>query len=67
MFKARPRITTGVESVTINYDLSDGVTVEKDPLIYVEELRQHYNSRVRGHLIVDVGEIHPVDLTINRY
>lgn len=67
MFKARPHIQSGIESVTIDYHYTDGVTLDQNPFDYVEELRQHYQSRVRGHLIVDVGEAHPIDLTINRF
>ncbi len=67
MFKMRPRIWTGVESVTIDYEDSDGVMIQKDPNMYIEELRQHYHSRVRGHLIVDIGEKQPIDLVINKY
>lgn len=67
LFKAKPAITTGIESVTIDYHLSDGVGVDMDPMIFVNELRSEYSSRVRGHLVVDTGDSEPIDMLINRY
>ncbi len=67
LFKARPAITTGIESVTIDYHFSDGVGIDMDPMIFVNELRSAYDYRVRGHLVVDTGGKEPIDMLINRY
>lgn len=67
LFKSGPMITTGVESVTIDYHFADEVPVEMDPIVFVKELKTRYDYRVRGHLIVDVGDHQPKDMLINRY
>lgn len=67
LFKTRPRIITGVESVTIDYRFADEISVDIDPTIFVKEIQSLYDYRVRGHLIVDVGDHQPQDMLINRY
>lgn len=67
LFKQRPTIITGIESVTIDYHLSDGIAVNMDPMIFVNELRSAYDYRIRGHLVVDTGDQKPIDMVINRF
>jgi len=67
IFKTRPRIITGVESVTIDYADSDSIRIDQDPELYLHSLQDHYHSRVRGHLVVDIGEERPVDMMINSF
>lgn len=67
LFKMRPMITSGVESVTIDYHFADEVSVNEDPITFVNELRDRYACKVRGHLVVDKGDHKPVDMVINRY
>lgn len=67
IFKAKPRIQSGVESVTIDYATSDSIRIDQDPEIYVHKLQDHYHERVRGHLLVDIGEEQPVDMIINSF
>ncbi len=67
IFKARPRIQCGTESVTISYDGCDAVTVKQDPGQYIRGLQEQYHSKVRGHLIMDIGTGDPIDMLINKY
>lgn len=67
IFKAKPKIQSGVESVTIDYAMSDSIRIDQDPEAYVHNLQDHYHSLVRGHIVVDTGEGHPVDLVINSF
>lgn len=67
LFKTKPIIKTGIESVTIDFSSVEGIGINKDPVLFVEELRATYNGRIRGHLVVDVGDDHPVDININSY
>lgn len=67
LFKQRPTVITGIESVTIDYRFADGVPIDMDPMIFVNELRSSYDYRVRGHLVVDTGDNKPMDMLINRY
>ncbi len=67
IFKTKPRIQTGVESVTIDYADSDSVRIDQDPKIYVQNLQDQYHSRVRGHLVMDIGGEQPVDIEINSF
>lgn len=67
IFKTRPRIQCGVESVTIDYAGSDSVSIDQDPVDYIRHLQEQYHSRVRGHLVLDIGEDKPVDMLINTY
>lgn len=67
LFKTRPAISTGIDSVTIDYRLADGIEIDMDPMIFVNELRSSYDFRIRGHLVVDIGNHEPVDMLINRY
>ena len=67
IFKTKPRIQTGVESVTIDYADSDSVRIDQDPKMYVHNIQDQYHSRVRGHLVMDIGEEQPVYIIINSY
>lgn len=67
IFKMKPRIQTGVESVTIDYADSDSIRIDQNPKMYVHNLQDHYHSRVRGHLVMDIGEEQPVDMVINSF
>lgn len=67
IFKTKPKIITGVESVTIDFHNIDGIAIHKDPLVFVDELRKTYQNKVRGHLVIDMGNESPVDIHINSY
>lgn len=67
LFSRRPTITTGIESVTIDYHYADEVSVEMDATRFIDELRALYDFKVRGHLVVDMGDHVPKDMLINRY
>ncbi len=67
MFKTRPRIQCGIDSVTIDYTRSDSVTIDQNPVLYIRSLQEGYHNRVRGHLIMDIGRGDPIDVVINRY
>lgn len=67
MFKTKPRIQSGVESVTIDYAGSDSVVIDQEPVEYIHHLQEQYHNMVRGHLIMDIGEGDPIDMLINNY
>ena len=67
IFKTKPRIQCGVESVTIDYAGSDSVSIDQDPVKYIRSLQDQYHNRVRGHLVMDIGEGEPIDMLINLY
>lgn len=67
IFKTRPRVQCGVESVTIDFTCSDNVSIDQNPGEYIRHLQEKYHNRVRGHLIMDIGEGDPIDMIINSY
>lgn len=67
MFKTRPRIQSGVDSVSIDFSGSDNVTIDQDPVLYIHKLQEHYHNQVRGHLVIDIGAGEPIDMLINTY
>lgn len=67
MFKKRPTITTGVESVTVDFHDVNGIGINKDPMVFVDEIREKYHKKVRGHIVVDVGDDSLQDICINVY
>jgi hypothetical protein len=67
LFKPRPVVTTGIDSVTIDYHNVERLGVEKDPVEFIEELRSTYKYRIRGHIVIDQEDIGQQDLMINRY
>lgn len=67
IFNARPRIQCGVESVTIDYSLSDRIRIDQDPEIYIHNLQDQYHNQVRGHLVIDIGLQDPIDMTISSF
>lgn len=67
MFKKRPTITTGIESVTIDFHNIDAIEINKDPVLFVQEIRLTYQNRIRGHIVIDEGAKTPSDILINKY
>ena len=67
IFRIRPRVQCGIDSVTIDYTESDSVRVDQDPGTYIHHLQEHYHNGIRGHLIMDIGDELPTDMVINRY
>lgn len=67
MFKPRPTVTTGIQSVTIDYHNIDSISVPKDPMLFVEELRSTYKSNVRGHILIKKQDHILQDIIINKY
>ena len=67
MFKTKPKIQSGIESVTIDYTGSDSVVIDQNPADYIHQLQEQYHNLVRGHLIMDIGEGDPIDMLINTY
>lgn len=67
IFKTKPRLSTGIDSVTIDYHNGGDVRINRDPIEFVEEMRTTYQNKVRGHIVVDVGEDAPMDILINNF
>ena len=67
MFKPRPTVTTGIQSVTIDYQSVDSISIPKDPMLFVEELRTTYKSKVRGHILIKKQDHILQDIIINNY
>lgn len=67
IFATRPKVQTGIDTVTIDYSESDSVRINQDPVDYIRRLQEDYQNSVRGHLIMDAGDGDTIDLLINRY
>lgn len=66
-FKTKPKCITGQETVIIDYHNVDEIIIEKDSSLFVEELRDMYHSKVRGHLVICQDDGRSKVITINRY
>jgi len=68
LFKPRPRIITGIHSVTIDYSNIESLEINyDDPQRFINELRDYYKSDVRGHIVILQEAEKPQDLLINTY
>ena len=67
MFKPRPTVRIGIHSVTIDYRNIESISVPKDPVLFVEELRRTYKSKVRGHILIKKNNQVLEDIIINKY
>lgn len=56
IFKKKPRIYTGIESVTIDYHGADQVPVPRDINQFINEIKESYHYKVRGSIKVAVNE-----------
>jgi len=67
MFKPRPTVTTGIHSVIIDYHNIESISVPKDPVLFVKELRTTYDNKVRGHILIKKHNQALQDIVINKY
>lgn len=66
LFKAKPKISTGQESVIVNYHEADFVQVPKELYQFVNELKTTYHRQIRGAIKVAVDQ-DLLDVVINNY
>jgi hypothetical protein len=67
LFRPRPMVTTGIDSVTIDYHNIDRLGIEKDPQEFLEELRSTYKYKIRGHIVIQQESMDQQDIVINRF
>jgi hypothetical protein len=60
-------VTTGINSVTIDYHNIDRLGIEKDPQECLEELRSTYKYKIRGHIVIQQESMDQQDIVINRF
>jgi len=66
LFKHSPVIRTGIESITIDYDTSDKVTIQGSPDKFVDDLKERYHNKLRGRITI-ANDKHIYKITVNNY
>lgn len=52
MFRTKPMIRTGIESVTIDYSHADEIPIARNLDEFIDDITNNYHSNVRGQLTV---------------
>lgn len=67
IFHRKPTLSTGPQSITINYHDVDHVVIERNPEDFIESLRHEYPNQVRGHILISEKDRPIRDITISDY